>query len=122
MVESANHLFLHCSLALKVWDCVMSWLGFMFLTPPNLFVLWDCWDGVSSNKKIRKGLRMIWHAVVRSLWRARNDRIFNNLMRAAEEVVEDVKVLSWGWGLSRLQMPACLFYEWKWNPKECLLR
>ena len=47
VVESANHLFLLCSFSMKVWDGVMSWLGFTFVTLPNLFVLWDCWDEVS---------------------------------------------------------------------------
>jgi len=65
---------------------------------------------------------MIWHAVVWSLWRARNDRIFNNLTHDVEEVVEEVKVLSWRWGLSRLHTTACLYYEWQWDPKVCLLR
>jgi len=106
VVESAIHLFLHCPVAMKVWDDVMYWLGFMFLTPPNLFVMWDCWVGVFSNKKIRKGVRLIWHAVVWTLWKTRNDRIFNNLTRDVEEVVEKVKVLSWRWGLSRLQTSA----------------
>jgi len=65
---------------------------------------------------------MIWHAVVWSLWRARNDRIFNNLTHDVEEVVEEVKVLSWRWGLSRLHTTAYLYYEWQWDPKVCLLR
>jgi hypothetical protein len=122
VVESANHLFLHCPTAMKVWDEVMCWLGLLFLTPPNLFVMWDCWDGAFSHKKIRKGVGMIWHAVVWSIWRARNDIIFNNLTRDVEEVVEEIKVMSWRWGLSRLETTACLFYEWQWNPIECLRR
>jgi hypothetical protein len=84
--------------------------------------MWDCWDGAFSNKRIRKGVGMIWHAVVWSLWRAGNDRIFYNLTRDMDEVVEEVKVLSWRWGLTRLETPACLFYEWQWNPIECLRR
>jgi len=121
-LETANHLMLHCTYAMKVWDGVMRWLGFNVVIPPNLFSLWECWDGVSNNKKIRKGLRMIWHAVVWSLWRARNDRIFNNSFREMEELVEDIKVLSWRWCLNRMCSPACLFYEWHWEPKQCLLR
>jgi hypothetical protein len=52
----------------------------------------------------------------------RNDRIFNDAICGVEEVVEAVKVLSWRWSLSRLKAPACLFYEWCWNPKACRLR
>jgi len=68
VIESANHLMLHCAFAMKVWDGVMRWLGFSKVIPPDIFFLWECWDGVSNNKKIRKGLRMIWHAVVWTLW------------------------------------------------------
>lgn len=75
-----------------------------------------------SNKKIRKGLRLIWHAVVWSLWMTRNDRIFNNSLHVADELVEDIKVLSWRWFLNRTCASACLFYEWLWDPKQCLLR
>lgn len=100
----------------------MRWLGFHFVTRPNLFVLWYCWDGLSSNKMTRKGLRLIWHAVVWSIWKALNDRVFNNSTADVEEVVEAIKVLSWRRCLSRLPGPACLFYDWHWNSKDCLLQ
>ena len=29
------------------------------------------------NKKIRKGLRMIWQAAIWLIWKARNDFVFN---------------------------------------------
>lgn len=28
------------------------------------------------------------------------------------ELVDEIKVLSWWWCLSRVHIPACLFYEW----------
>jgi hypothetical protein len=121
-LESANHMFLHCQFAMKVWENVMRWLGFHFMIPPNLFILWENWDGVSGVKKMCNGFRMIWHAVVWSLWRARNDRIFNNKIGEVDALVEDIKVLSWRWHLDRSNSPACMFYEWHWNPKECLSR
>lgn len=52
------------------------------------------------------------------LWRARNNRIFNNSVREVEEIVEiveTVKVLSWRWTLTRLKVPACMFYDWGWT-------
>lgn len=97
---------------MKVWDGVMTWLGFTVVIPQNLFSLWECSDGVTNNKKTRKGLRMIWHAVVLwTLWRSRNDRIFNNSFCEVEELVEDIKILSRRWFLNRTYAPACLFYE-----------
>ena len=121
-VESAIHLFLHCEVAMKVWDRVMRWLGLNFLTPPNLFILWENWGGASNNKKVRKGFQTIWHSVVWNIWRARNDRIFNDKIGEVDALVEDIKVLAWRWWLDRSNSPACMFYEWIWNPKECLMR
>lgn len=93
-LELANYLFLHCDFARKVWDSIMRWLGMHFLTPPNLFILWECWDGAATSNKIRNGFRMIWHAVAWSIWRARNDRIFNYNIGEVNELVEAIKVLS----------------------------
>lgn len=121
-IEDSTHLFLHCEGVGKVWCKLMEWLEFNFLIPPNLFIMWECWNGEFLNKKLRRGGRLIWHAAIWSIWKARNDRIFNNVVTDVEELLESVKVLSWRWFLGRLNSYACLFYEWNWNPKDCLLR
>jgi len=116
-VEDSTHLFLHCEGVSMVWCKLMEWVEFNFLIPPNLFILWECWNGAILNKKLRRGVRLIWHAAIWSIWKARNDRIFNNVDIDVEELLESIKVLSWRWCLGRLNLPACLFYEWNWNPK-----
>lgn len=63
-VETSNHIFLHCSVASKVWMKVSNWLEFNFLIPPNLFIHCQCWNGWQRNKKVRRGLWLIWHAIV----------------------------------------------------------
>jgi len=100
----------------------LRWLGFSFVSPSNMFIHWGCWNEASTNKRIRKGYRMILHAAVWIIWRVRNDHVFNNSICEVEEIVEAIKVLLWRWTLSRLKVPACLFYEWCWNPKECLMQ
>lgn len=95
MDESVNHLFIHCAFASEVWKGLLSLLDFNFVPPPNLFVHWECWIGAENNKKVRQGYRLIWHAAVWSIWRMRNDRIFNNVIRGMEELAEAIKVLSW---------------------------
>ncbi|RHN62811.1 hypothetical protein MtrunA17_Chr4g0051451 [Medicago truncatula] len=39
-----------------------------------------------------------------------------------DELVEEVKVISWKWLLGRFNISACMFYEWCWSSRECLLR
>jgi hypothetical protein len=122
VAESSSHLFLHCDMARNIWLNLMVWLDLNFVMLPNLFIHWECWSGRPIRKKIRKSLWMIWEVVVWVIWRARNDRIFNDKHALWIELVEEVKVVSWRWVLGRFNVPACMFYEWCWCPRECLLR
>jgi len=100
----------------------MRWLDFSFITPPNLFVYWECWSNKGRDKKIRKGLWIIWHATIWAIWQARNHMIFRNEVKHVDDLLSEIVVNSWRWSLSRLNMQMCLYYEWHWNPQECLLR
>lgn len=115
--ESATHLFLHCDWVSKVWSEVMRWLNFNFIIPPNLFIHAFCWSREVRSKNLRRGVWLIWHAVV---WRSRNSIIFNAKSFEISDLVEQIKVLPWQWSLSRLNIETCLFYEWCWNPQFCL--
>ena len=117
--ESANHLFLHCNFSNMVWD---RWLDFSFITPPNLFVHWACWSIEGSNKRIRKGLSIIWHATIWVIWQARNFKIFRNDVKHVDDLLSEIVVNLWRWSMSRRNMQTCLYYEWNWNPQEALLR
>jgi len=100
----------------------MHWWNFSLVMPANLFVHWACWSGVESRKRLKKVLRLVWHATIWVLWKARNNRIFNNGIGCSEELSEELKVLLLRWAMHRFRMYPCLFYEWSWNPKECSLR
>ena len=46
----------------------------------------------------------------------RNDKVFNNNDRELDELVKEVKILSWIWSLHRLKTLPCLYYEWCEDP------
>ncbi|AES97270.1 hypothetical protein MTR_5g048020 [Medicago truncatula] len=101
MPESSTHLFLHCDIAQGVWLKMMGWLDCYFLIPTNMFVHWKCWDERYRNDRIRKGLRLIWHTTIWVLRKARNNKIFNNWNGGVDEIVEEIKIMSWRWMLER---------------------
>jgi len=115
--QSVVHLFLHCDFISKVWLEVMRWLNFNFITPPNLFIHAFCWSREVRSKILKRGAWLIWHVVVWVVWKTRNNRNFNNKIIGVEEMVDQIKALSWQWSLSRLKIVTCLFYEWCWNPR-----
>ena len=120
--ETPTHLFLHCQVTSLIWRKVLNWLGINFITPHNLFMHFACWSGEVSSRRGRKAFWLIWHASIWIIWKERNARIFKNQVKNFDEVVEEIKAVSWYWSLSRLRIASCLFYEWCWNPRECLNR
>jgi hypothetical protein len=120
--ESALHLFLHCKVANAVWLKLMRWLDCLFITPPNLFVHWECWHGWERDKKVKKRKGVVWLATIWVLWNSRNDKVFNDAMVEVDVIVDEVIVLAWKWAMCKMCMPVCQFFEWRWNPLWCLRR
>jgi hypothetical protein len=118
--ETALHLFLHCHYAAKVWYDVIRWLGFTIILPnsivSSLAILMNC----AKNKREKVGLCLIWNTFVWVVWNARNNHIFNNVTVICDELVEEVKIMSWKWYISRVAKGRFLLYEWTWNPLDCM--
>jgi hypothetical protein len=119
-VETSLHLFLHCPCAMKIWGEIFNWLGVEVVIPPTVAALFEVLRGLAKNEKIRKGFMLIWHVTLWAIWKARNNAIFSTGSFLPYGIVEEIKVLSWKWSLGRLRITPCLFYEWNWDPGECL--
>jgi hypothetical protein len=120
-VEEVQHLFMFCEFACRVWREICSWLGLVYVVPQNLFIFFDSFVGAAVRKKLAAGYSLIWHTTIWSIWRSRNDVSFSNGVVDLAKVVDDIKVLSWRWGMSRRVLSSCLFYEWCCEPGICLV-
>jgi hypothetical protein len=86
-------------------------LGLVIVMPSNILSLFGSVSEAAKSNRLRRGFRLVWHTVVWSLWRARNNDIFKGVKMEAMDIVEDIKVLSWKWSVDRLKISPCLFYE-----------
>ncbi|GAU26540.1 hypothetical protein TSUD_361730 [Trifolium subterraneum] len=93
-METSIHLFLFCPAAMLVWSEIFKWLGVLVIIPPSLS----------------------------SLFEARNASLFANGSFNPKVIADDIKILSWKWSLARVKMSPCMFYEWTWDPGDCLQR
>jgi hypothetical protein len=121
-LESASHLFLHCPKAMVVWYALFRWIGVVIVMPESIATCFEILRGAAKNKTLRQGFMLIWHAAIWSIWKARNNAIFANEVVNPYALVEEIKVVSWKWSLTRLKLKPCLFYEWVWDPGDCLSR
>jgi hypothetical protein len=81
--------------------------------------MWSC---CSKNKKEKEGISLIWNAYLWVLWKARNDFVFNSKVIVWDDIVEEIKIVSWQWFIGRAAKTPCLLYEWKGGPRECMRR
>ncbi|PWA86778.1 alpha carbonic anhydrase 7 [Artemisia annua] len=101
--ETTDHIFTACSVASGVWGGISSWCK---ISPLFMFSIKDVLqssnhlDGSKTRKEVIYGLLILtcW-----CLWKARNDKIFNNREANVVQIVSDVKVLGFLWYSSRFK-------------------
>ncbi|XP_022042159.1 uncharacterized protein LOC110944824 [Helianthus annuus] len=110
--ETAEHLFTSCIFSTRVWQAIAKWCRFPFLYVCDLKDLMNIYKNMRLNtakKDMVQGLLIIgcWR-----IWKARNDRIFNNKITKIDEVVADVKTYGYLWYKNRNRNRTFTWEEW----------
>ncbi|XP_076905265.1 uncharacterized protein LOC143560980 [Bidens hawaiensis] len=111
-VESVEHVFSGCLVALRVWEFVGHWCKappvFVFSVRDLLELHLASGLGVLE-KKILQGVVIIacWR-----IWKARNEKVFKGKEIKIEEIIGDIKSLGFLWFKNRSK---CKSIDWlKW--------
>ncbi|KAJ0599919.1 putative reverse transcriptase zinc-binding domain-containing protein [Helianthus annuus] len=92
--ESSEHIFISCSLARYFWQIILQWCKFSHHFLFDLKDLLDLQQYMNGSKKRKKAFYAIILTGVWSLWRMRNEVIFNNKSVSLPKTVkETVNVL-----------------------------
>ncbi|XP_058757293.1 uncharacterized protein LOC131630531 [Vicia villosa] len=116
--ESLLHLLSYCSVSREVWSRVAMWAGFVNRVEGNIGQHFLVWADFFKKKKVRSGNEgIVWLAVWWTVWRARNEIVFNDEKISVSDLIWDIKILAWKWSFIRnISYTKCNFYEFAKDP------
>ncbi|WJX93598.1 hypothetical protein P8452_75105 [Trifolium repens] len=117
--ESAQHLFLFCSIYGSLWALVRYWIGLTDMhTLTAHFVQFTYSAGGLCAR--RSFLQLIWLACVWVLWNKRNHRLFSGTACPVPLLLEKVKMFSFRWLKTTNVNLVSNYHTWWSNPLLCL--
>lgn len=91
-IESINHSLLHCFMTWKIWCKILGWWGIQWVLPPSLSDLF-LWWGYHRHKSMAKSTwECIPLAILWSLWKMRNEFLFQNSPLNWDDLLELIKI------------------------------
>jgi hypothetical protein len=105
-----------------LWHKTFNWSGLTLVVPRDRIF--------APTKSPEQGLLQTFcfgnadgkrHAVMWSIWRARNDSIFSSKVVGIDEVFEGIMMIAWKWLTAKKKGRVCNFYEWKTCPIDCII-
>jgi hypothetical protein len=119
--ETCNHMLFSCPFAYGVWLSVYGWLGFDGAYAMNGVDHFLQHGSLFGGKKWKKIKHLVWLATVWSLWISRNKVIFEGKDVSKNDVLSNVKLLSWSWFIYRAGLKLdCSYSEWCSRPAICM--
>ncbi|GAU46775.1 hypothetical protein TSUD_402860 [Trifolium subterraneum] len=120
-VESAQHLFLSCTVFGSLWSLVRSWIGFSSADSHHLsdhFVQFTySFDGLRTRRSFSQ---LIWLACVWVIWTERNQRLFRNSKCSLPQLLDKVKQFSYLWLKTTNCNLVSNYHSWWSSPYTCL--
>ena len=93
--ETAEHLFIQCNYARRVWDRLLSSIERHTQVPMTWeqFVQWTIMHG-KGKRSAAKMFKTVLAEGVYGLWKERNSRIFEHKSRSEEQLVNEIAYIT----------------------------
>ncbi|XP_028113957.1 uncharacterized protein LOC114312000 [Camellia sinensis] len=95
--ETINHVLLHCPRVWLIWSYFVRRWGWQWASPGSVQSVIQWWSGCSMTKLEKKLWSVIPYAIFWSIWKQRNDSVFNgvepNFLALCESI--EVRIALW---------------------------
>ncbi|KAK1437718.1 hypothetical protein QVD17_03514 [Tagetes erecta] len=110
--ETTTHLFTSCYIANMVWHSISSWCKI-----PPIFVfsvrdIFEIHNSINTTKEKRKIFQAIILTACWSLWKTRNEKIFENKNTNLAKLLQDIKSLGYTWVKNRSSFRSLIWKDW----------
>ncbi|CAK8542939.1 unnamed protein product [Lathyrus sativus] len=111
--KDVPHLFFSCSKSSLVWNRICDWVDIENISKDCCSTHVKVWKLRLLGRCKEDKINSIWFISCWSVWRDRNNTFFRNETIDVEDIVIDIKVISWNWLiLGRQESNHCSLYEW----------
>ena len=117
-----NHLFVRCSTTNIVVAHLHGWVDWW---PKNAMYTQDIWSlpsSITRDKLRHRVCKMIIAAFCWTIWRYRNNKLFNGTFKNEKEIFREVKFLAFDWIRCRSKFGSLVNWDvWSCNPVEAVI-
>ncbi|XP_022041199.1 uncharacterized protein LOC110943773 [Helianthus annuus] len=110
--EDSDHLFVGCEVAQFIWDSISIWCRISNIYAFTVKDLLGWYKNVQENNAWRKLIYAIMQVAVWVIWRSRNEVTFNGKQVNREQMVNEIKHLSYLWVGCRSRLKEVSWEEW----------
>lgn len=94
--ETSNHLFIHCQFSWQIWCWWLKIWNLSWVAPPSMKDLFVMWSTENHRPFFKKIWWAIFYIISWSIWKERNERIFNNSASSRDQIC-DLILTRLGW-------------------------
>ncbi|KAJ0521152.1 hypothetical protein HanIR_Chr10g0467601 [Helianthus annuus] len=109
--ETAEHLFTGCMFSNFLWQAIANWRRFPVFYVCDLKGLTSVYKNLRLNSVTTNMVHALMIIGCWRIWKARNDRIFNNKETKIDEVFSDVKTYGYLWYNNRNRNTNCTWED-----------
>ncbi len=118
--ESAQHIFMTCLVAQRIWGLCLRWMGIVSVQHKDLLIHFESFHLIHLNNKQNQVWKGLWVAIIRSIWDQRNLIVFKQGIPDAEEVFHSAQLATWLYLKLGAGSFTFSYSDWILNPSICL--